>query len=98
MDRMADLYLNGTDPKTPYASPLHGDVSGLPPLLIQVGSAETMRDDSVAFAQKTEKSGGKAMLEVWPDMFHGWHGTAHVLGDAELAIERIGEFYATYVD
>ena len=98
LDRMAGLYLNGADARTPYASPLHGDLSGLPPLLIQVGSAETMRDDSVAFARKIERAGGKAMLEVWPDMFHGWHGSAHLLSDAELAIERIGEFFASHVE
>ena len=98
LDRMAGLYLDGTDPLTPYASPLYGDLSGLPPLLIQVGSAETMRDDSVAFARKVERAGGKAMLEVWPDMFHGWHGSAHVLNDAELAIERIGEFFASHIE
>lgn len=97
LDRMADLYLGGADPHTPYASPLHGELAGLPPLLIQVGSAETMLDDSVAFARKAEASGVRVALEAWPEMFHGWHGSAHVLSDGELAIERIGEFFRQHV-
>jgi len=43
---MAQAYLGGQDPKTPLAAPLHADLHGLPPLLIQVGDAETLLDDS----------------------------------------------------
>ena len=78
---------------TPYASPLHGALDGLPPLLIQVGSAETMLDDSTAFARKAEAAGVRVVYEVWPQMFHGWHGSAHILEDAAQAIESIGTFY-----
>lgn len=97
LDRMSKYYLGGTDPSTPYASPLYGDLTGLPALLVQVGSGETMRDDSVAFAEKARASGVDVVLEQWPDMFHGWHGSAHVLDDARRAIERIGEFYREHI-
>lgn len=98
LDRMSALYLAGADAeKTPYASPLHGDLTGLPPVLLQVGSAETMLDDSTAFARKAEAAGVQVVYEVWPQMFHGWHGSAHILEDAQQAIETLGSFYNQHV-
>ncbi len=92
LDRMSGLYLGNADPHTPYASPLHGDLHGLPPLLVQVGSDETMLDDSGEFTRKATASGVDVTYEVWPRMFHGWHSTAHVLEDAQQAIDHIGTF------
>jgi monoterpene epsilon-lactone hydrolase len=92
LDRMSALYLAQASASTPYASPLYGDLSGLPSLLVQVGSDETLRDDSEAFARKATDSGVDVSFEVWPKMFHGWHGSAHVLDDAQRAIESIGSF------
>lgn len=94
LDRMSALYLGGADANTPYASPLHGDPRGLPALLIQVGSDETLLDDSTAFAKKAAASGVDVSCEVWPRMFHGWHGSAHRLDDAQRAIDGIGAFCA----
>lgn len=93
LDRMAEYYLAGADPRTPLASPLFGDPRGLPPLLVQVGTAETMLDDSRAFAAKAKAAGVDVVLETWDDMIHGWHGSAHVLPEAREAIARIGEFF-----
>ena len=92
LDRMSALYLGDTDATTPYASPLHAELSGLPPLLLQVGSTETLLDDSIEFARKAENSGVQVSCEVWPQMFHGWQGSAHLLDDAQLAIDSIGTF------
>lgn len=94
LDRMAALYLHGTAATTPYASPLHAQLHGLPPLLIQVGSHETLLEDSAEFARKASAAGVDVTYEAWPQMFHGWHGSAHVLDDAQRAIERIGTFCA----
>ena len=47
---MANLYLGGADPRSPLAAPLYANLSGLPPLLIQVGTAETLLDDSTRLA------------------------------------------------
>ena len=58
------------DPRHPLASPLYADLSGLPPLLIQVGDRETVRDDSVVFAQKAEAAGVDVALEVFAGMIH----------------------------
>ena len=89
---MAGLYLCGTDAKTPFASPLFGDLTDLPPLLIQIGTAESMLDDSRRFAERARDAGVDVEYEPWDDMFHGWHGSAHVLEEAQQAIESIGRF------
>lgn len=92
LDRMAKLYLAGASAKTQLASPLFGNLAGLPPMLVQVGSAESMLDDSRRFAEKARTAGVDVEYEVWEDMFHGWHGSAHILKEAEQAIESIGRF------
>ena len=92
LDRMANLYLYKTSSNTPLASPLYGDLTGLPPMLVQVGSAETMLDDSKRFIEKAKEAKVDVEIEVWKDMFHGWHGSAHILKDAEKAIKSIGLF------
>ena len=96
LDRMAQYYLVDTDPHTPLASPLFGTFEGLPPLLIQVGSAETMHDDSAEFARRAQCAGVEVTLQVWDDAIHGWHGSANV-PEATNAIEQIGQFYRSVV-
>ena len=92
LDRMSALYVQTQDPRTPLASPLFGDLSGLAPLLIQVGSVETMLHDSTAFAEKAKAAGVEAQLEVWDDMPHGWQNNYRVLPESQQAIDRIAEF------
>jgi acetyl esterase/lipase len=92
LDRMANLYLAKTPNTLPLASPLYGELSGLPPLLVQVGSAETMLDDSRRFVEKAKEAKVDVKIEVYKDMFHGWHGSAHILKDGEKAIKNIGLF------
>jgi acetyl esterase/lipase len=83
---------NNNDPTTAYASPLFGDLQGLPPLLIQVGEAEILLDDAVRFAEKAEAAGVKTTLQIYPEMPHVFQVFAPFLPDANLALERIGEF------
>ena len=92
LDRFAKLYFPDLNNMSHLASPLIGELSGLPDMLIQVGSAETMLDDSVRFYEKAKKADVNAKLEIWEDMFHGWHSNAHILKDAENAIISIGKF------
>ncbi|GLW09686.1 esterase [Microtetraspora sp. NBRC 13810] len=58
---------------SPYAAPARAtDLSGLPPAFIDVGSAETFRDEDVAYASRIWQAGGRAELHVWPGGFHGF--------------------------
>jgi acetyl esterase/lipase len=85
------VFLPDGDPAK--ASPVNDDLAGLPPLLIQVGGHEVIRDDAVAFARKATAAGVDVTLEVWPHMVHLWHNFSY-LPDAQRALERIGQFVA----
>ncbi|ELP67790.1 alpha/beta hydrolase [Streptomyces turgidiscabies] len=66
---------HGTDDVSPYAAPARADdLSGLPPAFIDVGSAETFRDEDVTYASRIWQAGGSAELHVWPGGFHGFDG------------------------
>ncbi|GGU96274.1 esterase [Streptomyces albospinus] len=68
---LGDLY--GAADLPPYAAPARAtDLSKLPPAYIEVGSAETLRDEDVAYAQAIWQAGGQAELHVWPGAFHGF--------------------------
>jgi epsilon-lactone hydrolase len=88
-------YLGQADPRHPYASPLYGDAAGLPPMLIQVGSDEILRDDAVRMAAKLRQAGRDVELEEWPRMPHVWHHYARLIPEGRRAIERIGAFVQT---
>src|SRR5713226_8453908 len=94
---MAKLYLGGANPKTPLAAPLHADFRGLPPLLIQVGSAETLLDDATRVAERAKSAGVKVDLEVWSEMIHVWQLFAPILPEGQQAIEKIGKFIRAQV-
>jgi monoterpene epsilon-lactone hydrolase len=87
-----DHYLGKADPKNPLASPVFGDYRGIPPLLIQVGEHEMLRDDSVRVAKKARADGIQAKLEVWPGMFHVFQSHEPLLPEAREAIEHIADF------
>ena len=88
----AKAYLRDADPRTPLAAPLYADLSGLPPLLIQVGTAETLLDDSTRLAERARAAGVEVILELWDDMIHVWQFCAAMLPEGQQAIDRIGEF------
>ena len=93
----AKSYLGGADPKTPLASPLYADLHGLPPLLIQVGGAETLLDDSTRLAERAKAVGVDTTLEVWDEMPHVWQFFAFMLPEGQQAIDRIGEYIREHV-
>jgi monoterpene epsilon-lactone hydrolase len=89
---MAKMYLNGKDPKTPLAAPLHADMKDLPPVLIQVGSAETLLDDAIRIAEKMHAAGVDARLTIWPNMLHVFPLFAPVLSEGRDGCIEIGNF------
>ena len=89
---MARMYLNGKDAKSPLAAPLHADLKGLPPTLIQVGTAETLLDDSIRIAEKMHAAGVDARLAIWPNMLHVFPLFAPVLSEGRDGCIEIGNF------
>jgi acetyl esterase/lipase len=90
MPEFRDRYLGKTDPRNPLASPVFGDYRGIPPLLIQVGEHEMLRDDSVRVAKKALADGIAVKFEVWPGMVHVFQ--IRGLPESRQAIEQIAEF------
>jgi acetyl esterase/lipase len=73
LSELADAYLpGGTNRKDPRVSPLYADLRNFPPILIQVGSAETLLDDAIRFAAAAGAADVPVTLEIWPHMIHAW--------------------------
>ncbi|MDC0668816.1 alpha/beta hydrolase [Nannocystis radixulma] len=83
------------DPHDPLISPIHADMRGLPPLLIQVGTREVLHDDAIRLAERVRAGQGKVELEVWDDMIHVFQVFPSLLPEARRAIRRIGQFLQT---
>ena len=90
-----ELYLKDADRKHPLASPIFADLTGLPPMLIQVGGAEPFYDDSINLAAQAKACGVETELEIWEEMVHVWHYFHSMLGEGRRAIARIGEYVKT---
>ena len=97
LDELAAAYLNGADPRMPLASPLHADLSELPPMLIQVGSAETLLDDAVRLSRAAGAAGVRVNLEVWPDMIHAWTLFSQQLAAGRRALQCVGAFVRSHL-
>jgi acetyl esterase/lipase len=92
--RWAGAYLAGAHPRTPLAAPLYADLRGLPPLLIQVSTAETLYDDATRLTEKARAAGVDVTLEPWPEMVHVWQLFAPLLPEGQQALARAGAFVA----
>lgn len=88
----AGLYLNGRSTMDPLASPLYANLKGLPPLLIHVGSEETLLDDAQRLAAMAAAKGVQVELDVFEGMPHVWHAFADYLPEGREAIRRIGDW------
>jgi acetyl esterase/lipase len=95
---MAAAYLNGANPRTPLAAPIHADFRGIAPLLIQVGAAETLLDDSTRLASVAGAADVEVNLQIWPEMIHVWHFFHPMLGAARQAITSAGDIIAKAMD
>jgi acetyl esterase/lipase len=88
----AQLYLNGTSVLDPMASPLYGNVMGLPPIQIHVGVDEVLLDDARQYAEKTDAAGVETWLHVWEGMPHVFPRNVGKLSAADQAMDLIGAF------
>lgn len=94
LDACARHYLAGSDAASPLASPLHGDLRGLPPILIQTGADEMLRGDAVKLHDALDKAGVAVTCEIVPGRWHAFQIHAGLLPSAHAAIKRAGRFIA----
>jgi len=87
----AKAYLGDADRRAPLVAPIYGNLKGLPPLLIQVGTAEILFDDATRLAERARLDGVDVVFEPWEEMIHMWH-MFPMLPEGNQAIERIAEF------
>lgn len=87
-----DAYCQNHDPKAPFISPTFGDLSHLPPLLIQAGGREVLLSEIESLAQRAKKQGTSVHYEQWPDMLHAWHLFSRDFPEGREAIQKIGDW------
>ena len=92
LSQWAQMYLGDAAATNPLASPVFADLRELPPLLIQVGTAEALFDDSVKLEAQAKAAGVAVTLEVWEEMIHVWHYFHPMLSAGREAVACIGEF------
>ncbi|MEX1153342.1 alpha/beta hydrolase [Parvibaculum sp.] len=87
---LAAMYLGGADPRDPLASPNFGDLAGLPPLLIQVGSDEVLLDDARDLEKRAREADIDTDLEIWDGMIHVWQAFYQMLPEGGWALDHAG--------
>jgi monoterpene epsilon-lactone hydrolase len=97
--RQAALVYAGTaDPRTPLVSPLYASLTGLPPLLMQVGDDEVLLDDTLRVAERARQQGVEVMATVEPGAFHVYQYFAPDSPEAKAALAQIGQFVRSHVE
>src|SRR5205814_6682986 len=91
LTEMARLYLGNADPRNPLASPVYSDRRDLPPMLIHVGDAEVLLDDTLRYAEGSDG----VEVHVWDGMLHVFPSSAGILDAADAALDSIGKFIAS---
>lgn len=92
---MAAAYAVDESIAAPQISPVNADLSGLPPILVQVGDAEALLDDALAFTERARTAGVEVNLRVWPDMIHVWQVYAPKLPEARDALLEAADWMQT---
>ena len=90
----ADHYLQGRDALAPLASPIYGDLVGLPPVLVHVGSTEILRSDSEDLVDRIIEHDGSAVLKVWDDLPHVFQVLSGRLPEAKASLKLLADYCA----
>jgi monoterpene epsilon-lactone hydrolase len=90
----AQVYVGDTDPRNPLISPMFGDLAGLPPMLVQMGTADLLLADCRKFVEKCQAAGVDVKYEEVPHVFHDFM-MLNILPEAKLAIVSQTEFLNT---
>lgn len=93
----ADLYVGAGDRAHPLAGPLFADLTGLPPLLVQVGANEVLLDDAIRLAGRAAADDVEVTLEVGPGLPHVFQHHYGRLDEADAALDRAARFLTTHL-
>lgn len=80
------------DLRHPWLSPVHADLRGLPPVLLQTGTADYCKDDSVRFERLARAAGASATLKIWDEGIHVWQRFAPRVEEANAALREVADF------
>jgi len=92
MPIVASYYCREDEVRDPLVSPVYADLSGLPPLYIQVGEDEILLSDSTRAAEKVRAAGGEVEIEIWPGMWHVFQAFLQQVPESKKAVKKIGRF------
>jgi cation diffusion facilitator CzcD-associated flavoprotein CzcO/acetyl esterase/lipase len=92
LEALLHAYLHGADAAQPLASPLRGELAGLPPLLIHVGQSEVLRDDSLRLASKAREAGVLVQLHVFHHVPHVWQMLGGFVPEARESLDEAARF------
>ncbi len=90
------LLQNRINPRNPLVSPVYGDLAGLPPILVQVGAQEMLRDDARRYVNRAQDAGSPVRLQTWDHVMHVWQIFNPELTEARDALDEIGRFLASH--
>jgi epsilon-lactone hydrolase len=93
----AEQYMAGADPRQPLASPLLAELSGLPPLYVNVGDQEVLLDDSLLFAQKAREAGNDVTLTVGRGLWHVYPAWAGRVPEADAELRSVAQFIKKWI-
>ena len=85
---------NRINPRDPVISPVYGDLSNLPPVLVHASEAEMLLDDSRRYVNRAQAAGSPVRLQTWSHMVHAWQIFNPELTEARDALEEIRKFIA----
>jgi epsilon-lactone hydrolase len=92
LEMLARTYVGQADPRLPFLSPLYGDLTGLPPLLIFVGDTEVLLDDSKRLADRAQSQGVSSKLRIYADVPHAWPLLSAILPQGREAVDEAAVF------
>ncbi|HEX9683552.1 MAG TPA: alpha/beta hydrolase [Acidimicrobiales bacterium] len=94
LERFASMYAKTSGVEGPFVSPLHADLGGLPPLVVQVGTGEVLLDDAQRLVARVRHAGGDATIDRWDGCFHVFQAMSPMLPEADRAVTRLGMWLA----
>lgn len=98
LDVFAEAYLAGAPASSPLASPVFADLSGLPPMVVEVGEREALLDDATHLVDRLREAGGSVSLTVWPELIHVFQAfPGSVIPEADQSIDAVGSFLSHHL-